>query len=131
MKEKISRLKNHIILCGYGRVGQEVAHTFAEDEIPFVIIDQDPEALAKAGEDGYLCIQSNATSDETLNEAGIQQARALIAALGSDADNLYVTLSAKAIRPDLFVVARDIHMVSFIQVFECLNHFFPWFILGI
>jgi len=106
MKEKIAKLKGHLILCGYGRVGQEVARVFESEGTSFVVIDLDQEAINKATDDGYLCLTGNATSDEVLNEAGIQRARGLVAALGGDADNLYITLSAKGMRPDLFVVAR-------------------------
>jgi len=106
MKEKIARLKNHVILCGYGRVGREIAEVFISEKAPFVVIDNDDGALEKAESDGHLHIKGNATSDETLMDAGIVQARALVAALGNDADNLYITLSAKELRRDLFIVAR-------------------------
>lgn len=106
MKDQISKLKRHYILCGYGRVGQEVARVFKSENIPFVIIDTNPEAITKASSDGYLYLQGSATSDEVLDAAGIKQARGLIATLGSDADNLYITLSAKEMNPGLFVVAR-------------------------
>ncbi len=106
MKERIANLKDHIILCGYGRVGREVALVFKEEEMPFVIVETEQAALDNAAEDRFLYLQGDATSDEVLNEAGIRNARALVAALGDDADNLYVTLSAKVIRHDLFVVAR-------------------------
>ena len=106
MKDRISKLKAHIILCGFGRVGQEVASVFESEGKPFVVVDSDQDAIDAAAEAGYLYLKGNATSDEVLNKAGIQQARALVSALGSDADNLYVTLSAKVMRPDIFVVAR-------------------------
>ena len=107
MKERIAKLKDHIILCGYGLVGREVARVFESEGVPFVIIDQDPQVVALAAESGYLCLEGNATaSDEILAEAGIQRARALVAALGDDADNVYLTLSARQLRPDLFIVAR-------------------------
>jgi len=106
MKEKIASLKRHVILCGYGKVGHEVARVFESEGTPFIIIEMDQETVSKAIDNGYLCIQGNATSDDVLKEAGIERARALVAALGSDADNLYMTLSAKEMRPDLFIVAR-------------------------
>jgi voltage-gated potassium channel len=106
MKEKIASLKRHVILCGYGKVGHEVARVFESEGTPFIIVEIDQETVSKAVENGYLCIQGNATSDDVLKEAGIERARALVAALGSDADNLYITLSAKEMRPDLFIVAR-------------------------
>jgi voltage-gated potassium channel len=106
MKEKIEKLKNHSILCGYGRMGQEVAQVFDREEAVFVVIDENEEAIAKAIENGHLCLQGDATSDDTLEQAGIHGAKGLVAALDSDADNIYLTLSAKALRPELFVVAR-------------------------
>jgi voltage-gated potassium channel len=106
MKDKIAKLKNHVILCGYGLVGREVAKVFKGEGVPLVIIEQDPETLALAAENEYLCIQGNANSDEILEEAGIRRARALVAALGTDAENVYVTLSARQMRPDIFIVAR-------------------------
>ena len=106
MKEKIASLKRHVILCGYGKVGHEVARVFESEGTSFIIIEMDQETVSKAVDNGYLCIQGNATSDDVLKEAGIERARALVAALGSDADNLYMTLSAKEMRPDLFIVAR-------------------------
>jgi len=106
MKEKISKLKDHIILCGYGRVGTEVARVFQAEGTPFVIIDPDQEAIGRAAFEGYLYLQGNATSDELLKEAGIDRSRALVAAVGSDADNVFITLSARGLRPDLFITAR-------------------------
>ncbi len=107
MKAKIAKLKGHFILCGYGRVGEEIARTFSEERASFVVIDNNEERLAKAEKDGYLCLCADATSDETLKEAGIERARGLVAALGSDADNTYITLSARGLRPDLFIEARS------------------------
>ena len=106
MKEKISKLKGHIIVCGYGRVGKEVALVFHEEGMPFVIIDHAKEAIAEAANNGCLCVQGNAASDDVLKGAGILHARGLVAAAGSDADNVFITLSARGLRPDLFITAR-------------------------
>ncbi len=106
MKGKIAKLKDHFILCGYGRVGEEIAHTFTEEGVPFVVVDSRPDNIAMAEEHGYLCLLGDATSDKLLTEAGIEQARGLVAAVGSDADNTYITLSARGLRPDLFIEAR-------------------------
>lgn len=106
MKAKIAKLKEHFILCGYGRVGEEIARTFSEEGIPFVIIDSRPENTALAEEQGYLYLVGDATSDKLLVEAGIERARGLVAAVGSDVDNTYITLSARGLRPDLFIEAR-------------------------
>ena len=106
MKQDISRLKDHIIICGYGQVGKEVALTLSEERVAFVVIDNNEESIKRASEDGYLCLRGNASTDEVLGEAGIRQARGLVAAVGDDADNIFITLSAKGLRPDLLVVAR-------------------------
>jgi voltage-gated potassium channel len=106
MKEKIEQLKNHIILCGYGRVGQEVAEVFNDEEVTFVVIDETEESINRAMENGFMSLEGNATNDDILEQAGIRRARGLVAALDSDTDNLYLTLSAKALHPELFVVAR-------------------------
>jgi voltage-gated potassium channel len=106
MKTKIAKLKGHFILCGYGRVGQAIAQVFSEEKTPFIIIDNDEETIASAEEAGYLCLHADATSDETLKEAGIERAHGLVAAVGSDADNTYITLSARGLCPDLFIEAR-------------------------
>jgi voltage-gated potassium channel len=106
MKAKIAKLKGHFILCGYGRVGQEIARTFSEERASFVVIENNEERLAKAEKDSYPCLLADATSDEVLKQAGIERARGLVAALGSDADNTYITLSARGLRPDLFIEAR-------------------------
>lgn len=107
MKTKIAKLKKHFILCGYGRVGQEIALTFSEEGVPFVIISNDEEHVAKAEKEGYLAIFGDATRDDALKEAGIKQARGLVAAVGSDTDNTFITLSAREARPDLFIEARS------------------------
>ena len=106
MKARIAKLKGHFILCGYGRVGEEIARKFKEEGIPFIIIDNQPERVALAEQSGYLYLQGDATSDEVLREAGIEQARGLVAAAGDDADNTYITLSARGLSPNLFIEAR-------------------------
>ena len=106
MERRIVKLKEHFILCGYGRVGQEIAHIFTEEGVPFIIIDKDQESIASAEKDGYLYVLADATNDEGLIEAGIERARGLVVAAGSDADNVYITLSARGMRPDLFIEAR-------------------------
>jgi voltage-gated potassium channel len=105
-RRQMKAKKDHFILCGYGRVGKEIAHTFSEEGIPFVIVDNRQDNFAMAKEHGYLCLQGDATSDKVLIEAGIERARGLVAAMGSDAENIYITLSARGLRPDLFIEAR-------------------------
>ncbi|MFC2056094.1 potassium channel family protein [Chloroflexota bacterium] len=106
MKSKIAKLKGHFILCGFGRVGEEVANTFKEEDVPLVVIDNRLECIARVEQAGYLHVEGDATRDEVLKEAGIEHARGLVAALGADVDNTYITLSARGLRSDLFIEAR-------------------------
>jgi voltage-gated potassium channel len=106
MHKKISALSGHYIVCGFGRVGQNVASELKRAGIPFVVIDITPASIARCVEVGYLYIQGNASEDDILKEAGIMRAAGLVTATDSDAENVYVTLSAKALRDDLYVVAR-------------------------
>jgi voltage-gated potassium channel len=102
----VAALRDHIIVCGYGRVGSTVARELAHTDQPLVVIDNLAIAVTHAADDGHLVVRGDATEDATLAQAGIRYARALVTALDSDANNLYVTLSARAINPGLFIVAR-------------------------
>lgn len=106
MRKEIENMLGHYILCGYGRVGQHIADDLKSAEATFVIIERDPVAAEKASDLGYLVIKADATSDETLKEAGIENARGLVSALSSDAENLYITLTARELCPHLFIVSR-------------------------
>jgi len=106
MKNRIARIKNHFIICGYGRVGQEIARILTNEDVPLVVIDRDNEAITRAELDELLYVQADATDDRALKQAGIDSARGLIVALGSDADSTYVTLTGRQLRPDLFIESR-------------------------
>ena len=106
MKNRITRLRGHFILCGFGRVGEMVARIFHEEKVPFVVLENAPAGLLRLEESEYLYLEGDATTDEVLKEAGIGRARGLVAALGEDADNTYITLSGRELRPDLFIEAR-------------------------
>lgn len=106
MRMSIARLTEHYIVCGYGRVGQEIAVELTERKSAFVIVDSDPERLERAREKGWLVVHGDATEEETLSLAGVKVCRALLAASDSDVTNTYITLTAKGMRPDVFVVAR-------------------------
>lgn len=106
MKKEIDSLKDHYIVCGFGRVGQQVAAELKREGVPFVIIDNNEDSIERCAAEGYLHIQGDASNDEVLKEAGIERIKGLITATDSDADNVYVTLSAKNLRSDIFVVAR-------------------------
>ncbi|MDQ2983542.1 MAG: NAD-binding protein [Actinomycetota bacterium] len=105
-RRMIERLRDHYIICGFGRVGQRVAAEFREARAPYVVLDFSEDAKEAAEEGGELFIEGNGTEDEDLHEAGLERARGLVAASDDDADNLYIALSARSARPDLFIVAR-------------------------
>ena len=106
MRGRIEALRDHYILCGFGRVGEEIAREFIERRIPFVIVDSNPEAIERARKQNYLLIEGDASSDTALIEAGIERARCLLAAADSDSGNTYTVLTAKALNPHIFVVGR-------------------------
>lgn len=103
MHREIGKLSGHTIVCGWGRVGRAVADDLVGAGHEVVVVDIDAERVADVP---YLTVVGDATLDSTLREAGLERAGALIAALEGDAENLFVTLSARAITPDLFIVAR-------------------------
>ncbi len=102
----IGKLDRHYILCGFGRTGKQVALEFAAEEIPFIVVDQDADALKVAEEMGFVTCLADATLDETLIKVGIDRAICLVASLPSDAENLYTILSAKSLNPKIRAVAR-------------------------
>jgi voltage-gated potassium channel len=110
--DQIAKLKNHYILCGAGRTGVHIIERFFETQTPFVVIDQSMAVLKDLQENlaetsgELLYIIDDATEDETLEQAGILQAKGLITALEDDKDNLFVTLTARALNPDVRIVAR-------------------------
>lgn len=106
MVRRVNDLDEHVIICGYGRVGRSAAREFQELGVDFVVLDVGEEAIALAREQGVLYVHGSGTNDEDLDRAGLTRARGLLASADSDVDNLYVTLSARARRPDIFIVAR-------------------------
>jgi voltage-gated potassium channel len=105
-ERKIEQLRDHFIICGYGRVGRRVADEFRAANVPYLVLDFHTDAVAAAQEDGALLLEGDATRDENLRKAGLERAKGLVAASDSDADNIYVVLSARSARPDLTIVAR-------------------------
>lgn len=106
MQKKILNLQEHIILCGAGRVGQEIAERLTEEKRSFVIVEKDESLFEPLTAKGYLVIQGDATNDEVLEKANISKASGLIACLEGDANNVFVTLTARGLNPDLQIVAR-------------------------
>jgi voltage-gated potassium channel len=105
-RRAIEALRDHYIICGFGRVGRRVAEEFQHEGSPYVVLDFSLEAKEAAAEAGVLFVEGNGTDDDDLREAGLERARGLVAASDDDADNLYITLSARSVKDDLFIVAR-------------------------
>ncbi|MCA9726133.1 MAG: potassium channel protein [Candidatus Eisenbacteria bacterium] len=106
LNKRIAKLDQHCIVCGYGRTGRQVVTVLEARGIPFVVIDQIPEKVESLFADGAAAIVGNAHDNEVLEEAGIARAQALIACASDDAENVFITLSARSMRPDLNIVAR-------------------------
>jgi voltage-gated potassium channel len=109
MKNKIKTLKDHYIICGYGRLGRVVGEKFIEEDIPFIVIDINEEVLMEEYEkypDKFLYIVGDAKKDEVLKKAKIDKAKGLIATLPSDADNVFLTLTAREMNPDILITAK-------------------------
>jgi voltage-gated potassium channel len=105
-KRMIDKLKDHYIICGFGRVGRGAAAELHHAGVPFVVVDSDPARVERAMLSGMLAVAADATRDDTLHQVGIERALGLVAALSTDADNLFVLLSAKGLNSQLYVAAR-------------------------
>jgi voltage-gated potassium channel len=106
LERRIRSLKDHYIICGYGRIGAQVADMLAERDVGMVVIDTSEDATRRLEAAGIHYVLGSATEDESLLAAGIDRARGLVATVSSDADNVYIVLTAKGMRPDLFIIAR-------------------------
>jgi voltage-gated potassium channel len=106
MKRSIEELRDHVILCGYGRIGSVVAEELEARSAPFVVVEADPALEADLDRSGYLYVLGSALEDGVLVAAGIERAQAVVAAMASDADNVFVTLSARELNPAITVHAR-------------------------
>lgn len=106
MNQTISDLRDHYIVCGFGRVGTTVARQLRDTGRPVVVIDILADSIERARHDGHLVVEGDATEDGTLRAAGVDRARALVATTDSDANNVYVVLSSRAINGGLYIVGR-------------------------
>jgi voltage-gated potassium channel len=104
--KQMERLTDHYIISGFGRVGQRVATQMEDSGAPFIVVDRNPEVIAVAAERNLLFLEGDATSDAVLEAVGVKRARGLLACADSDVINVYVTLSAHVLNPDLYIVAR-------------------------
>jgi voltage-gated potassium channel len=106
MERSIARLDNHVIICGYGRIGRQVAANLRQRGAAFVVVEQDPDVVASLDADGIFVVDGNATDDDALRRARIGEATTVVATLPTNADNVYVVLSARTLNPGIRIVAR-------------------------
>lgn len=112
MLKRLSQMNNHIIICGAGRVGEQIIETLTKENVPFVAIDENEEIVNDLVKKGILAISGDATLDETLHLAGIERAKGLVASLPGDAENVFITLTSKGLNPNIHVVSRSYRLES-------------------
>jgi voltage-gated potassium channel len=105
-RRMLDDLTHHFIICGFGRIGQIVAREFARQDVPFVIIERNVEQMQAAIDLGYLAVEADASSEDVLKRVGISRARGFIAAVSTDADNVFAILTARLLNPELFIIGR-------------------------
>lgn len=108
MSKQLGQLKNHYIVCGYGRMGREVCESLSENDVPFLVIEKEISKIEELIEKNILFLHGDAANDEILEQAGIKLAKGLAAVVRSDAENVFITLSAKELNKNLFIVSRAI-----------------------
>jgi voltage-gated potassium channel len=106
LESRRKALRNHFIICGYGRMGSQVAKEFDEQGVAMVIIDHNPESIMRLRREGRVFVEGDASSEEVLREAGIERARGLISAVDSDERAVYIVLAARALNPQLYILSR-------------------------
>ena len=102
----LDELDNHFIICGFGRMGQIIAKTFEAERVPFVVIERNPERLQMAVDAGYIAVEADASTESVLRRVRLDRARGFIAAVSTDAENVYAVLTARLMRPDLYIIGR-------------------------
>jgi voltage-gated potassium channel len=107
MQDRLEQLRDHVIVCGYGRTGKQVVTELEQGNHPYVVVEMNPQPYAEVQRDRRLHIHGDAASDDVLHTAHIDRARALVSAVDSDERNVYIVLTARAINPSLFIVARS------------------------
>lgn len=106
LQRDLNKLRDHFIICGYGRIGTQIVAEFEDHEVPYVVIDQTEEALERIRAENRLHIEGDASKEDVLRQAGIERARGLISAVDSDERAVYIVLAARAFNPSLYIVAR-------------------------
>jgi voltage-gated potassium channel len=108
MAKQLSTLENHYIICGYGRMGRKICQELEENKSKFVVIEKDPSEIENLRTRDYLFVEGDATDDDILMQAGIKKARGMVAVLPTEAENVFTTLSSRALNPKIFIVARAV-----------------------
>jgi len=106
MESRIERMKDHYIICGFGRMGSLICREMAKEKIPFVIVEKNPEVIQRIENEKYVYFKGNATDDTSLIQSGIRRAKGVVCVLSSDAENLYVILTAKELNPHVYILSR-------------------------
>src|SRR3954454_10586810 len=106
LERMLDELADHFIICGYGRMGEIIAREFSRHGVRFVVIERNPDRMHLAMEHGFIAVEADASNEEVLRRVHIDTARGLVAAVSTDAENVYAVLSARLLRPDLFIVGR-------------------------
>jgi voltage-gated potassium channel len=106
LERALNHLEDHFIICGYGRIGTQIVAEFEDHHIPYAVIDQTEEALIRLRNEDRLHVEGDASSEEILKLAGIERARGLVSAVDSDERAVYITLAARALRPELYILSR-------------------------
>ncbi len=109
MLKRIEKLENHVIICGFGRVGQNLSHRLARHNVPFLIVDPSAECLAEARAHKFLTLEGLATEEDVLRAAGIERAKTIVISVSSDAESVFLTLTARNMNPNIHILARGEH----------------------
>lgn len=107
MEKEIQKLRNHYIICGYGRMGRIICRDLAAQSIPFIVMENDPKKIASIEEEGHLYFECDATEEKSLKKVGLERAKGLVAVLSADSDNVFVTLTARSLNPGIFILASS------------------------
>lgn len=116
LEKRINQLEGHYIVCGYGRIGALVSQEFLSRPVAFIVVERDPVICERLAKEKILFVQGDATDDDTLIKAGILRAKGLITAVTSESANVYITLTARGLNPDLFILARSVEEGSEIKL---------------
>ncbi len=107
MSKKLGKMKDHYVVCGFGRIGQVICKLLHEHDKKFVVIERNESEIEQINEHGYIALKGDASDDEMLIQAGVARAKGLVGVVSSDADNVYIALSARELNPELYIVARS------------------------